>query len=288
MRTRIAIIGSGKIGCDLLAKTERSSILECVAFIGRSIVSPGMSYAKLKNASIFIHGLDSLYEQIEKCDVVFDATSAELHPKVSSIAQSAGKRVISLTPSSSGTSCVPVLNGWQLRNETDINMISCGGQASIPIAAAIAKSAKTPLEYIETVSSISSDSAGMATRNNLDDYISTTERAIVHFSGAGSSKAILTINPATPSVFMQTTVYALIDDADLDSITYHVHEVVRAVQSYVPGYELVVEPFLEGRKLTVGLKIRGSGDYLPSHAGNLDIITSAAVRMAELISLPPH
>lgn len=282
---RVAIIGSGNIGTDLLIKTMRSPYLVCSLFAGRNFGSAGMRRATELGVVTSDRGVDAVVSQPDVCDIVFDATSAHAHQVHWPVLNALGKIVIDMTPAKLGEFCIPAINfseslGSDIRN---INMITCGGQSSIPIASAIS-AVHSDIEYIEVVSSIASLSAGPATRANLDEYIETTEEALLQFTGARKAKAILILNPANPPIDMQTTIYAKVSNPDISAIRASVQNMVERLRSYVPGYQLVVPPTLEGERIVTTIKVIGNGDYLPQYAGNLDIINCAAVSVAELIA----
>lgn len=277
---RVAILGSGNIGTDLLLKIQRSPVLECVAFVGRSLHSKGMARAMALNVKCSDKSIQYIVENAKEVDVVFDATSAKDHLIHAKILKELGIKVIDLTPARVGPMCVPSVNSDQCKNELNINMITCGGQASIPIAHVIG-SYFEHVEYIEVVSSIASKSAGPATRLNLDEYIETTEKGVQLFSGAKKTKAILNLNPAVPPIDMQTTVYAKVVSPDMEGFNVKLQEMINRIKSYVPGYGLVNVPVYENGLLMVMVRVRGLGDYLPEYAGNLDIINCAAIAMAE-------
>ena len=279
-KLRTAILGTGNIGTDLLVKVCRSEYLECVLFAGRNLNSPGMMKASAMNIPISAKSIDAIVEQKDKIDLVFDATSAQDHVKHAKIFKELGIIAIDLTPARVGKMCIPAVNMNECLEEDNLNMVTCGGQASIPLAWAIA-SVNKDIDYIETISSIASRSAGPATRINLDEYLITTEFGIKSFSNSKRSKAILNLNPAQPCVDMQTTVFAKIANPDLARTTVAIHEMVKKLQTYIPGYQLIVEPMIENERLVVMVRVRGLGDYLPSYAGNLDIINCAAVATAE-------
>ena len=280
LKLRTAILGTGNIGTDLLVKVCRSEYLECVLFAGRNLNSPGMMKASAMNIPISAKSIDAIVEQKDKIDLVFDATSAQDHVKHAKIFKELGIIAIDLTPARVGKMCIPAVNMNECLEEDNLNMVTCGGQASIPLAWAIA-SVNKDIDYIETISSIASRSAGPATRINLDEYLITTEFGIKSFSNSKRSKAILNLNPAQPCVDMQTTVFAKIENPDLAKTTVAIHEMVKKLQTYIPGYQLIVEPMIENERLVVMVRVRGLGDYLPSYAGNLDIINCAAVATAE-------
>lgn len=283
MTLKTAIIGSGNIGCDILCKVLAHSNLDCTLVAGRSQHSSGLAFARDRAVATTAEGINGLFARIDEFDLVFDATSAADHEVHAPRLIEAGKAIINLTPASLGALCVPSLNGMALTEASNINMITCGGQASIPLAAAIAR-ANPGVRYIEVVSSISAESAGPATRRNLSNYITTTENALRHFTGCKDVKAILNINPAKPSVFMQTAVSALIETVDLAATRLEVERAVTQVQSAVPGYEVIVDlHYSEGRLFTM-VRVEGAGDFLEPSAGNLDIITATATHMAALMA----
>jgi acetaldehyde dehydrogenase (acetylating) len=279
-KMKVAILGSGNVGTDLLVKVMRSSCLECSLFVGRNMASPGMRKANELGLKISDQSIAAIEKAPDCCEIVFDCTSALAHKKHWSILEKMGKFVIDMTPSCIGEMCVPSINMGEMSKVRNLNMVTCGGQGSVPIAHAITAVQKD-VEYIEVVSSIASRSAGPATRLNLDEYIGTTEAAILRFSSASKSKVILILNPATPCVDMQTTVLVKMEKGDLASITESIKTMVERVQQYVPGYHLVVDPVFESGRLVVMVKVRGLGDYLPRYAGNLDIINCAAISAAE-------
>lgn len=277
---RVAILGSGNIGTDLMIKVQKSNILECVVFIGRTKNTRGMMRAIESDIKISDKSIQYIIDNPEEIDLVFDATSAKDHEIHSKIFKKFGIVCIDLTPAKVGPMCVPSVNAEKCLSEMNINMISCGGQASIPIAKAIANTHQD-IEYIEVVSSIASKSAGPATRRNLDEYIKTTSEGLKYFSGARKTKSILNLNPAIPHINMVTTILAKVKTPNIKKLEKEVDIMVSKVQAYVPGYELIFGPKLENDRIVVMLKVRGLGDYLPKYAGNLDIINSAAIAMAE-------
>ena len=284
-KLNIAIIGSGNIGTDLLIKSVRSSFIRCSLFAGRNFDSPGMKKALSLGVSISDRGIEAIVNQPDICDLVFDCTSAQAHIEHWAILKKLGKIVIDMTPAKLGELCVPAINAEEclFHENQNINMITCGGQVSIPIAYAISKVHKN-IEYIEVASSIASRSAGPATRQNLDEYVETTQAALKKFSGALKTKAILILNPAIPPIDMQTTIYAKIDNPNIEKICESVADIVNKITQYVPGYKVLVAPTIEGNKVVTTIKVHGAGDYLPQYAGNLDIINCAAISMAELIA----
>jgi acetaldehyde dehydrogenase (acetylating) len=276
----VAILGSGNIGTDLLFKVHKSSKLKCVAFIGRNLNSTGMKTALDLGVKISDQSIDYIVNNRDTIDLIFDATSAKHHIVHSKIIKSLGIKCIDLTPAKVGLMCIPSVNGKDCLNEANLNMVSCGGQASIPIATVIAKT-QVKIEYIEVVSSIASKSAGPATRINLDEYISTTEYGIKHFTGVKKTKAILILNPASPCIDMVTTIMAKVENPNINALKIELEKMIIKVQAYVPGFEVILEPIIEHGRIVVMFKITGAGDYLPKYAGNLDIINCAALAMAE-------
>ncbi len=287
-KLKIAILGTGNIGTDLLVKIMRSPFLECSLFAGRNFNSTGMKRANDLGVNITDQSIQAIVNDPSICDVVFDCTSAQAHKEHWAILKNLGKVVIDMTPAKIGELCVPAINAEEClaSGARNINMITCGGQSSIPIAYAISKAInKTSIEYIEVASSIASRSAGPATRHNLDEYIETTQEALQIFSSAKRTKAILILNPANPPIDMQTTIYAKVANPDLAAIQVSVAKMVETLKSYVPGYQLLVPPTLEGDRVVTTIKVLGAGDYLPQYAGNLDIINCAAISMAERIAM---
>lgn len=285
-KLKIAIIGSGNIGTDLLVKVMRSGRMTCTLFAGRNFDSNGMQRARSLGITVSDRGIESILNDPAICDLVFDCSSAHAHREHWAILERLGKTVIDITPAKLGELCVPAINATEClaTGARNINMITCGGQSSIPIAAAISQ-VHDDIEYLEVASSIASLSAGPATRYNLDEYIETTQAALQHFTGVAHTKAILILNPANPPIDMQTTIYAKIANPDLPAIQNSVAAMVLKLQQYVPGYRLIVSPTLEGGGMVMTtIKVQGAGDYLPQYAGNLDIINCAAIAMAELIA----
>ena len=279
-KLKVAILGTGNIGTDLLVKVLRSELLDCRLFAGRNLASPGMLKASQLGIPVSAQSIQAIVDRRAELELVFDATSAQDHFRHAPVLRELGLLAVDLTPSKVGKLCVPAVNLAECLQETNVNMVSCGGQASIPLAHAIAQ-ANPEIEYLETISSISSRSAGPATRIILDEYLQTTENALQTFSGANRTKAILNLNPAQPCVHMQTTLLANIRNPDLEKTRRLVADMVARLQKYIPGYQLVVGPLLEGGRLAVMVRVDGRGDYLPRYAGNLDIINCAAIAAAE-------
>lgn len=279
-KLRVAILGSGNIGSDLLSKVMRSELLECTLFIGRNMSSKGMVRAAKLGVPVSDQSIDAIVQNPDVCDLVFDATSALSHVRHAAILAEIEMAVIDLTPSNLGRMCVPAVNLEECLAEPNVNMVTCGGQASIPLAHVIGAVCED-VRYIEVVSQIASRSAGPATRVNIDEYIGTTERGIRQFADVPHTKAILNLNPANPPVNMQVTVLALVGEPNLEELTPAVEAMVERIRAYVPGYGLIVPPTIENGRLVMMVGVRGRGDYLPAYAGNLDIINCAAVAVAE-------
>jgi len=278
--TSVAILGSGLIGTDLLMKIQRSSLLECKLFIGRSLNSPGLTKASSLGVPISDKSIDAILNNPDSCEIVFDATSARDHRRHWPVLERLGKRVIDLTPAKIGKMCIPAVNLAECLAEQNVNMVTCGGQASLPLIHLIGQTQKR-VEYIEVVSSISSRSAGPATRINIDEYIETTESAIRDISGAHRSKVILILNPAVPCIDMQTTIFAKVRSPEIEPLRLAMETMVARIRSYVPGYQVILGPIVEDNRIVIMVKVEGLGDYLPRYAGNLDIINCAAIAMAE-------
>lgn len=299
MKARAAIVGSGNIGTDLMVKiVETSPLLEMAALAGIDPDSDGLARARALGVATTDKGLAGLVETGEwpSIEIVFDATSAKAHAGNARICAEHGKTIIDLTPAADGPYVVPVVNIDEHLGAPDINMVSCGGQATIPIVHAVDRAAT--VHYAEIVASISSRSAGPGTRANIDEFTETTARGIEVVGGARRGKAIIVLNPAEPPLLMRDTVYTLSEEADRDAIAGSVEEMVAEVQSYVPGYRLKQDLQFErfganaplripglgeftGVKTSVFLEVEGAGHYLPRYAGNLDIMTSAALKTAE-------
>lgn len=283
-KVKVAVLGSGNIGTDLMYKLRRSPLLDMTAMIGIDPASEGLARAKELGYATFETGLAGFLEQPDLADIVFDATSAKAHIRHANALRNAGKVAVDLTPAAVGALVVPTVNMESHLDKDNLNLVTCGGQATIPIVHAIHRVA--PVEYAEIVATISSKSAGPGTRANIDEFTETTARGIENIGGAKKGKAIIILNPAEPPILMRDTVYALVDPERLDEagISRSISETVQAIQSYVPGYRLRTEPLFDGNKVTVFLEVEGAGDYLPAYSGNLDIMTAAAVKAAEEIA----
>jgi acetaldehyde dehydrogenase (acetylating) len=280
-KLKTAILGSGNIGTDLMMKLERSEFLQMTTMIGIDPQSDGLRRAKERGYEVIDTGIEGFLERPELADIVFDATSAKAHFRHAKLLKEAGKKVLDLTPAAVGALVVPPVNMEEHLDEDNVNLITCGGQATIPIVHAIHR--VSPVQYAEIVATISSRSAGPGTRANIDEFTQTTARGIEVIGGAKKGKAIIILNPAEPPILMRDTVYALVEEEYMDeaAITRSIEEMVRTVQSYVPGYRLRTEPIFDGNRVTVFLEVEGAGDYLPKYSGNLDIMTAAAVKVAE-------
>ncbi len=279
-RLRVAIIGTGNIGTDLMFKVERSEQLELVGIAGIDPNSDGLRQAVARGHVGTSAGLAGLLEQVADIDLAFDATSAYAHTEHARLLSDRAIMSVDLTPASLGPSVVPPVNLDAHRDATDVSLITCGAQATIPIVAAV--SAVTRVEYAETVSTIASASAGPGTRQNIDEFTYSTARGLESIGGATAAKAIIVLNPADPPPVMRNTIYIDVGDGPVDDIGSAIREAVARVAAYVPGYRLMSAPQVRDGLVTVMVEVEGAADYLPSYAGNLDIMTSAAVRVAEL------
>ncbi|KWW21197.1 acetaldehyde dehydrogenase (acetylating) [Peribacillus simplex] len=281
-KLKVGIIGSGNIGTDLMMKIHRSDVLEMSVMIGIDKESKGLSRARAHGHHIIANGLDGFLDKPELADILFDATSAKAHVMIHYEAlKKLNKRVIDLTPAAIAPFVVPSVNLQNNMEEMEVNMITCGGQATIPIVHAISQVAQ--VEYAEIIATISSKSAGPGTRENIDEFTQTTARALEQVGGAKKGKAIILLNPAEPPLIMRDTIHCLLqsDPFDVKAIMTSIHKMVEKVSEYVPGYSLKAEPIIDGKQITVFLEVRGLGDYLPVYAGNLDIMTASAVKVGE-------
>ena len=280
-KIKVGIIGPGNIGTDLMYKVMKSSSLEMKLMAG-IVESEGIRRAAGLGFDTSIEGVDAIAADTE-IRIVFDATSAKAHVHNAPILKKAGKIVMDMTPAAVGPYVVPCVNMDSLPFDTDnFNMVTCGGQATVPIAYAINRVADS--EYTEIVSAISSKSAGPGTRANIDEFTETTSKALEIVAGSDKGKAIIVLNPANPPLMMTNTVYALVKNPDEARIKDSVEAIVKEVKSYVPGYRLRVPPVLDGNKVTVIVEVEGAGDFLPAYSGNLDIINQAAVATAEKVA----
>ncbi|MEK7629866.1 MAG: acetaldehyde dehydrogenase (acetylating) [Patescibacteria group bacterium] len=279
-KVKIGIIGTGNIGMDLLFKIRRSDLLECSIFAGRDAKSKGIQKAKEMGIRTSADSIQVILDEPDICEVVFDTTSAKAHMVNAPILKKLGKFVIDLTPSRFGRMCVPVIDLEESIGAENINMVTCGGQATAPIAKVLME-IHPEIKYIEIVATISSKSAGPGTRANIDEYTQTTKDAIEHYSGVPKAKAVIILNPAEPPVRMRNTIYAEIEKPKLKEIEEKIKEIIAQIKKYASGYKLILGPTYENGRLTITTEVTGLGDFLPEYSGNLDIITSAAVQVAE-------
>ncbi len=302
MRTKVGIIGSGNIGTNLMIKVLRTSkILEMGVLVGIDPESDGLARAARMGVATTHGGIDAFVQmpEFQEIQLVFDATSAKAHKRHNEVLQAHGKRVIDLTPASIGPYVVPVVNMGENFDAPNLSMVSCGGQATVPMVAAVNRVAK--VHYAEIVASIASKSAGPGTRANIDEFTQTTARALGVVGGAAKGKAIIVLNPAEPPLIMRDTIFCLSDEADTEAIAKSVEKMVREVQTYVPGYRLKQKVQFErlapdetqrphglgngtALKSSIFLEVEGAAHYLPAYAGNLDIMTSAALKTAERLA----
>lgn len=280
MKVKVAIIGTGNIGTDLLYKIQRSKLLECGLFAGRNAESDGIRIAESMGVKTSFDSIRAIEDDPDCCEIVFDATSAKGHIVNAPILKRLGKFTIDLTPSQIGKMCVPVVNIEECLKEDNVNLITCGGQATVPIIHAIMQ-VHPETQYIEVVASISSKSAGPGTRANVDEFTQTTREAITEFSKVPKAKAIIILNPAEPPILMHNTIYAKIDNPKIEELKKAIHEMEKRIQEYVPGYSISLEPVEQKGRVATMIQVVGLGDYLPKYSGNLDIITCAAIKVAE-------
>jgi len=279
-KVKVAIIGSGNIGSDLMFKLRRSKLLELTWMVGAVPDSDGLRRARELGYKTTHKGIDELMEHPDDFAMAFDATTAHAHARHAELLKAAGKIAIDLTPAAIGPYVVPVVNLDKYLDHQNVNLVTCGGQATIPMVNAVSRVA--PVKYAEIVSTVASRSAGPGTRQNIDEFTETTARGLSEVGGAHEGKAIIILNPADPPIIMRNTVYVSIDkDADREAIKGSIEEMVAEVQRYVPGYHLKSPPIFDEDRVMIMLEVEGAGDYLPKFSGNLDIMTSAAVRVAE-------
>ncbi len=286
-KIKCALIGPGNIGTDLLYKLRRSPVLDPVWMVGIDPDSEGLKRAAELGLKTTADGVDGLLPHVlaDGVQIAFDATSAYVHAENTRKLNALGVLMIDLTPAAIGPYCVPPVNLAQHvgRGEMNVNMVTCGGQATIPMVAAISR--VQPVAYGEIVATVSSKSAGPGTRKNIDEFTRTTAGAVEKVGGAKKGKAIIIINPAEPPLIMRDTVHCLTETApDQAAITASIHAMIHEVQKYVPGYRLVNGPVFDGNRVSVFLEVQGLGDFLPTYAGNLDIMTAAGARTAEMFA----
>jgi acetaldehyde dehydrogenase (acetylating) len=282
-RVRCAILGSGNIGTDLMIKLMRSEMLDLIAMAGIDPASEGLARAREAGISAYENGIEGILSIAPRPAVVFDATSARAHLEHAPRLREAGIIAIDLTPAAIGDYVVPAVNLGDRLGGENLNLVTCGGQATIPIVAAVNRVAA--VEYAEIVATIASASAGPGTRQNIDEFTQTTARGLERLGGAKRGKAIIVLNPADPPIMMRDTIYVRFEaGASHEEITASIRRMVREMQQYVPGYRLRTEPLFENDQVTVMLEVEGAGDFLPRYSGNLDIMTAAAVRVGEEIA----
>mgnify|MGYP003507910764 CR=1 FL=1 len=286
-KLKAVIIGPGNIGTDLLMKMQRSNWIEPVWMVGVDPPSEGLKRARDLGIKTCDQGIDGILDNIIDDDIriAFDATSAYVHAENSRKLNELGVMMVDLTPAAIGPFCVPPVNLTQHTQqlEMNVNMVTCGGQATIPMVAAVSQ--VQPVNYGEIVATVSSKSVGPGTRKNIDEFTRTTAKAIEQVGGAANGKAIIIINPAEPPMLMRDTVHCLLEsEPDQAAIIQSVHEMVEQVKKYVPGYRLVNGPVFDGKRVSMFLEVEGLGDFLPKYAGNLDIMTAAALRTAEMFA----
>lgn len=282
-KVKVAIIGPGNIGTDLMYKVFRSKELEMSLMIG-VVESEGIRRAREKGVETTIEGIDYLVRHPEKADIVFDATTAKAHSQFNAPAcEKMGKVIIDLTPAAIGKIVTPMVNSEEAMKVKNVNLITCGGQATTPIIHAIAS--VVPLEYAEVVTAVASKSAGPGTRNNIDEYTQTTAKAILELTDTDRAKVMTVFNPAVPEPPMRNTIFAIPKgEYDIKQVAKAVEDMAKSIQEYVPGYELTLSPIVERGIITTIVSIYGQGDFLPPYAGNLDIETASAIKIGELFA----
>jgi acetaldehyde dehydrogenase (acetylating) len=277
-----AIVGSGNIGTDLMIKLRRSRWIEPRWMIGIDPESDGLRRAREYGLEVSYEGLQKELMRGIRPDVVFDATSAKAHVRHAKLLREAGIQAIDLTPAARGPYVIAAVNLEQHLDSPNVNMVTCGGQATVPIVHAVSR--VVGVEYAEIVATIASRSAGPGTRQNIDEFTETTARALETIGGARRGKAIIILNPADPPILMRDTIYCVLDQADdevFERVKQSIRQMVEHVQTFVPGYRLNRDPILDGKVVSVSIEVEGLGDYLPVYAGNLDIMTAAAVKFGE-------
>lgn len=284
-KIKAAIIGPGNIGTDLLMKAMRSKLIEPVWMVGVEPESPGLARAKQMGLKTTADGVDGMLPTMiaDGVQICFDATSAYVHAENSRKVNEKKSLMIDLTPAAIGPFCIPPVNMKEAvaARAMNVNMVTCGGQATIPMVAAVSR--VQAVSYGEIVATVSSKSVGPGTRKNIDEFTRTTAAGIEKVGGAKEGKAIIVINPAEPPLIMRDTIHCLtVDEPDQKAITKSVHDMIAEVQKYVPGYQLKNGPVFDGKRISIYLEVKGLGDFLPTYAGNLDIMTAAALRTAEM------
>ncbi len=287
MKINAALIGSGNIGTDLMVKALRSERIDPLWMVGIDRDSDGIKKAREAGLKTTHEGVDGLLDAVEADDIkiAFDATSAYVHAENAAKLAAKGVLMIDLTPAAIGPYCVPPVNLAEHvgKQEMNVNMVTCGGQATIPMVAAVSRI--QPVAYGEIVATVASKSAGPGTRKNIDEFTRTTAGAVEVVGGAARGKAIIILNPAEPPLIMRDTVHCLTEDTPEEAaITQSIRAMIADVQQYVPGYRLKNGPVFDGKRVSTYLEVEGLGDYLPKYAGNLDIMTAAALRTAEMFA----
>ena len=283
----VAVLGSGNIATDLLYKLKRSKILKPTVMAGIIPDSAGLARARQEALMTTAEGIDGLLQHAEHFEIVFEATTASAHVRHAPLLKEARKIAIDLTPAAVGPYVVPLVNLQAHVGEPNVNLVSCGGQATVPLVHAMREVA--PVEYSEIVATIASKSAGPGTRQNIDEFTDTTARGLERIGGASRGKAVIVLNPAEPPILMRNTIYGIVEESDPEELRKSIEEMVARIQEYVPGYRLRAKPLIEDlpdrqrKKITLYVEVEGAGDYLPRYAGNLDIMTSAAVKVGEEI-----
>jgi acetaldehyde dehydrogenase len=278
-KIKCAIVGSGNIGTDLLFKLRHDPYLELTLVAGIDPKSEGLALAKHHGYQTTDEGIDGFVKYADMCDIVFEATSARVHAANAPVYERLGKVAIDLTPAAVGPIVVPFVNLGEVLDLPNVNLGTCGAQATSPIMHAISRVTEVP--YGEIVSTIASKSAGPGTRQNIDEFTQTTARTLVEVGGAKQGKAIIVLNPAEPPIMMKNTVYAAVETVDREAILASIEEAVVGLQQYVPGYHLKTEPVFDDHRVTVFIEVEGEGAYLPKYAGNLDIETAAAIKVGQ-------
>ncbi len=283
-KIKVAIIGPGNIGTDLMYKVMKSEILEMGAMIGIIPESDGLKRAAALNIPTSADGIDYIKNNPDCAEIVFDATTAKAHADIHApVLEELGKTAIDLTPAAVGKIATPMVNMEECLDEKNVNLITCGGQATTPIVYAVNHA--VDVEYAEVVTTVSSKSAGPGTRANIDEYSSTTSTALRELGGAERSKVFTIFNPAEPEIAMRNTIFCIPKkDADIEKVKEAVKDMVKSVQTYVPGYELIMGPIINNGVITTTVSVHGAGDFLPTYAGNLDMETSSAIKMGEMFA----
>jgi acetaldehyde dehydrogenase len=278
-KIKCAIVGSGNIGTDLLFKLRHDPYLETALVVGIDPHSDGLAIAKRHGIQTTHEGTEGFRKLHEGIDIVFEATSAAVHMANAPVYRELGKIAIDLTPAAIGPIVVPYVNIGEVLDLPNVNLGTCGAQATAPIMHAISR--VTDVSYGEIVSTVASKSAGPGTRQNIDEFTVTTARTLVEVGGASRGKAIIVLNPADPPIMMKNTVFAAVGSVDREAILASIEDAVAGVQQYVPGYHLKTEPIFDEGRVTVIIEVEGAGAYLPTYAGNLDIETAAAIRVGQ-------